>query len=175
MGWPDRGGDLGTAVVNAERGMRSAEWEKRPAGFLAGFFGARTGRQLNKRARFMSGIRPLTCPMCEPNREGGRDDAGCVGRRLQGVRDAFGDLVRRYEYAVYGLALSYLRDFTDAEDLAQEAFAPAYQNLSRLQSPAKFGPWLKTTVVNMRKNAMCRRESGLHPEGRRVFTLCPGF
>ena len=68
---------------------------------------------------------------------------------LQGDRDAFGELVRRYEHAAFGLALSYVRDFAVAEDLAQEAFISAYLNLPQLQDPTRFGPWLRTIVRNM--------------------------
>ncbi len=81
-----------------------------------------------------------------------KDDTTLVRRCLQGDRDAFGLLVKRYEHAAFGLALSYLRDFADAEDVAQEAFVSAYCNLPHLQNPAKFGSWLKTTVVNLCRN-----------------------
>ena len=79
-------------------------------------------------------------------------DAELVGRCLRGDRDAFGALIRRYQDAVYGLALTYVRDFADAEDLAQEAFVSAYLNLSTLRDPSKFGPWLKSTVVHLCHN-----------------------
>ena len=63
------------------------------------------------------------------------DDTDLVTRCLQGDTSAFGDLVRRYEHAVYGLALSFARDFAEAEDLAQEAFISAYGNLPSLREP----------------------------------------
>ena len=80
------------------------------------------------------------------------DDKGFIQRCLQGDRDAFGELVRRYEHAAFGLALSYVRDFAVAEDLAQEAFISAYLNLPQLRDHSRFGPWLRTTVRNMCRN-----------------------
>jgi RNA polymerase sigma-70 factor, ECF subfamily len=35
-----------------------------------------------------------------------------------------------------------VRDREDAMDLSQEVFVKAYQNLGRLENPARFGPWL---------------------------------
>lgn len=81
-----------------------------------------------------------------------RDDAYYVNRCLAGDQDAFGELVRRYQHAAYGLALSQVRQFADAQDLAQEAFLAAYQDLHSLQDPARFGPWLRSTVVNLCRN-----------------------
>lgn len=76
-------------------------------------------------------------------------DAELVKRCLREDRDAFDLLIRRYQDAVYGLALSYTRDFADAEDLAQEAFVSAYLELATLRDPSKFGSWLKSTVVHL--------------------------
>ena len=88
-----------------------------------------------------------------------RDDAQCVHRCIQGDADAFAELVRRYQHAVYGLALSYVHSFADAEDLAQEAFIAAYQNLHRLREPARFAPWLKTIAVNLCRNWQRNRKA----------------
>ena len=79
-------------------------------------------------------------------------DAELVKRCLRGDRDAFGLLIRRYQDAVYGLALSYTRDFAEAEDLAQEAFVSAYLELGTLRDPSKFGSWLKSMVVHLCQN-----------------------
>ena len=87
------------------------------------------------------------------------DDTAVVRRCLDGDHDAFGELVRRYEHAIYGLALSHIRDFEIAEDLAQEAFIAAYQHLPRLHDPAKFGAWLKTTAVNLCRNRRRSRQT----------------
>jgi RNA polymerase sigma-70 factor (ECF subfamily) len=87
------------------------------------------------------------------------DDADWVRKCLRGDRDAFGELIRGFEHTVHGLALSYVRNFADAEDLAQEAFVSAYLNQSHLQDPSRSGAWLKATVVNRCKNAQRSRRT----------------
>jgi len=75
-----------------------------------------------------------------------------VKRTLKGDKDAFNQLVAKYQTQVYGLAVNILRDFSDAEDLAQEAFIRAYLSLHQLREPAKFGAWLYKITQNL-----CRR------------------
>ena len=75
-----------------------------------------------------------------------------VKRTLQGDKAAFSQLVAKYQTQVYGLALSMSGDFSDAEDLAQEAFLRAYVSLHRLREPARFGNWLYKITQNV-----CRR------------------
>lgn len=64
-----------------------------------------------------------------------------------GDRDAFGDLVRRYERLVLGIAWNILRDYQGAQDVAQEAFFTAFQQLTGLKDPAAFGAWIAQITV----------------------------
>ena len=64
------------------------------------------------------------------------------GQTLKGDKEAFGQLIDRYKQSVYATAYAILKDFHQAEDLAQESFLAAYQSLGRLKDPAKFSPWL---------------------------------
>jgi RNA polymerase sigma factor (sigma-70 family) len=61
---------------------------------------------------------------------------------LGGERDAYATLVHRYERAVRGVAAHIVKDLHTAEDVAQNAFVKAYENLGRLRRGAAFGPWL---------------------------------
>jgi len=49
-----------------------------------------------------------------------KDDAGLVATALSGGPETFGPIVTRYQDAVFGVALARLRNFHDAEDIAQE-------------------------------------------------------
>src|SRR5436853_7607343 len=71
-------------------------------------------------------------------------DAELVRRVLQvGDTGAYGQLVRRYQGHVYGLAYSILRDWSEAQDMTQEAFVRAYVNLGTLKVRGKFAAWLR--------------------------------
>lgn len=76
------------------------------------------------------------------------DDTYNIRLCLAGNADAFEPLVRRYQNAAFAVALGYLRDRTDAEDVVQDAFVAAYCKLSQLKDPAIFGSWLHRIVVN---------------------------
>ena len=76
------------------------------------------------------------------------DDTYNVRLCLDGNVNAFEPLVRRYQNAAFAVAMGFLRDRTDAEDLVQDSFVAAYCKLSQLKDPAIFGSWLHRIVVN---------------------------
>lgn len=71
-----------------------------------------------------------------------------IERTLLGERSAFGQLVQRYQTAVYSVAYNVLRNAADAEDAAQSAFLKAYENLDRYKPDYKFFSWLYRIAVN---------------------------
>jgi RNA polymerase sigma-70 factor (ECF subfamily) len=64
-----------------------------------------------------------------------------------GDREAFGELVLRYERLVLGIAWNRLRDYQAAQDVAQEAFITAFRRLKGLKDPAAFGAWIAQITV----------------------------
>ncbi len=79
---------------------------------------------------------------------------------LNGNANAFEPLVRRYQNAAFAVALGYLRDRADAEDVVQDAFISAFCKLSQLKDPAVFGSWLHRIVVNRCKEWVRRSRIG---------------
>lgn len=75
-----------------------------------------------------------------------RSDARLIQRILNGDRDLFGILVSRYTRSSYAVAYAHLGNTHDAEDTTQEAFLRAFQDLNRLDDPARFGNWLLSIV-----------------------------
>lgn len=61
---------------------------------------------------------------------------------------AFTELVERHQSTSKRLALSILRDQSDAEDEVQNALWKAYEHLGQFQQDAKFSTWLSRIVVN---------------------------
>lgn len=84
-------------------------------------------------------------------------DARLVELGLDGDRDAFGQLVARYQSPICALAYSGCGDISQSEDLAQEAFIIAWRKLGDLKEPAKFKPWLYGITRNLTKNAFRQR------------------
>jgi RNA polymerase sigma-70 factor (ECF subfamily) len=74
-----------------------------------------------------------------------------IQRVQNGDSDAFFDLVRPYERAVFLAALSLVRNDADAEDVAQEAILKAFKNLARFRQEAKFSTWLIQIAINKAK------------------------
>jgi RNA polymerase sigma-70 factor (ECF subfamily) len=75
----------------------------------------------------------------------------------EGNAEAFYELVRPYERAVFLAALSIVKNDADAEEVAQEAVLKAFKGLSRFRQEAKFSTWLIQITINearmkLRKN-----------------------
>jgi len=71
-----------------------------------------------------------------------RTDAELVDAVLDGEKQAFAALVKRYERPVRSVAMDVLGHRANAQDVAQEAFVKAYENLPALRKTDAFGPWL---------------------------------
>lgn len=79
-------------------------------------------------------------------------DAALAQACLDGRKEAFADLVRRHQGAVYQLALRWSRDRDDAQDLAQEAFVRAYRKLATYKPELSFRNWILSVCANVAKN-----------------------
>ena len=81
------------------------------------------------------------------------DDARLVELGLDGDRDAFGQLVARYQSPVCALTYSACGNLSHSEDLAQEIFITAWRKLGDLKEPAKFRAWLYGIARNLINSA----------------------
>jgi RNA polymerase sigma-70 factor, ECF subfamily len=73
---------------------------------------------------------------------GGDPDRELVARAQAGDLSAFEILTSRYEQRVYSLALRILRQEQDAEDVTQQTFLSALENLETFRGEASFSTWL---------------------------------
>ncbi len=69
-------------------------------------------------------------------------DADLVAESLRGDRDAFAQIVERYQTLIASLAYCATGNVSQSEDLAQETFVSAWRQLAELRQPAKLRPWL---------------------------------
>ena len=98
--------------------------------------------------------------MAQSGRHQKESDEELFAAAMAGGPDAFAPIVERYQDAVFGIALARLRDFHDAEDVAQQAFLEAYQGLSSLKDPSRLAAWLRTIAIHRCLNHFRqRRES----------------
>ena len=79
----------------------------------------------------------------------GPSDGELVERARKGDRDAFRELVERYQRKIATLALGMLRNREDALDVVQETFTKAFQSLDRFKGDASFYTWTYRIAVNL--------------------------
>lgn len=76
------------------------------------------------------------------------EDMELIERTRRGDREAFDELVRRYERQAYSLAYRLTGNYDDASDVVVEAFVRAFQGLHTFRGDAHFGTWLYRVVLN---------------------------
>jgi len=83
---------------------------------------------------------------------------------LAGEIQLYHELIRPCERSVYLMALSYMKNEADAEDVAQEAIVRGFRKLSSFRAESKFSTWLISITINearnrLRRQALVRMES----------------
>src|SRR5579862_7540034 len=86
-----------------------------------------------------------------------RSEAMLIAAIVAGETQLYHELVRPYERSVYMMALSYMKNEADAEDVAQEAFLKAFHHLASFRAEAKFSTWLVGIALNEARSRLRRR------------------
>jgi RNA polymerase sigma factor (sigma-70 family) len=71
-----------------------------------------------------------------------------IERCLNGDIKAQYQLYKQYSGAMYNIAIRFLNNKMDAEDILQESFVTAFKRLEELKNRDLFGSWLKRIVIN---------------------------
>ena len=71
-----------------------------------------------------------------------------IDRVIAGDREAFYELIKPYERAIYLAAHSITQNPADAEEIAQEAALKAFTHLSDFRREAKFSTWIIQITIN---------------------------
>lgn len=79
-------------------------------------------------------------------------DQELVVRVQKGDKRAFDLLVRKYQHKVIGLISRYMRDHSEVQDVAQEAFIKAYRALPQFRGESAFYTWMYRIAINTAKN-----------------------
>jgi RNA polymerase sigma factor (sigma-70 family) len=80
-------------------------------------------------------------------------------RAQGGDRAAFGRIVAASQNSITAIALSIVRDVPASQDIAQDAFINAWNNLPGLRNPNSFLPWLRQITRNLARDHLRRRAS----------------
>lgn len=83
-------------------------------------------------------------------------------RSIGGDVEAFSELVGMYQDKVIRLAYSFLKDWEEARDVAQEAFVKGYRAIRGFQADASFGTWIYRITVNQCKDHLRKRKIRQH-------------
>lgn len=81
-----------------------------------------------------------------------REDVVLVERAQKGDRDAFNDLLVRYQDMVFSICYRVTGDYDVAHDCAQETFLRVFKKLKSFRGKSKFSTWLYTVTVNTCRN-----------------------
>jgi RNA polymerase sigma-70 factor (ECF subfamily) len=76
-------------------------------------------------------------------------DVNLVKRTRNGDRQAFNELVTRYQRRLFGVCFAMVRNHDDAMDLVQESFVRAYRNLDRFEGNSTFYTWIYRIAKNV--------------------------
>ena len=86
------------------------------------------------------------------------NDAELVRATLAGNREAFGQIVARYQSLIATLTYSATGSIGESEDLAQETFVTAWKQLAGLREPEKLRSWLCGIARNLVNNSLRKQK-----------------
>ena len=95
-----------------------------------------------------------------------RTDAFLVEATLSGNRNAFGELVERYQDRLFNTLTRVLGSRDDASEVLQDAFVQAYTKLGSFRGSSQFYTWIYRVALNMacsfrRRNSLRRDEQSV--------------
>lgn len=94
------------------------------------------------------------------------DDRTLVERILEGERDLFTTLVRRYERRLINYVYRITHRYEEAHDLAQEIFVKVYLALDRYDPKYQFSTWLFRIAQNSAIDALRKKSIAEVPISR---------
>jgi RNA polymerase sigma-70 factor (ECF subfamily) len=82
------------------------------------------------------------------------DDTSLVELSQAQDKEAFNELIRRYQKKVFNIAYRLLGDFDESADLTQEVFIKAYLSIHRFHKKSAFYTWLYSITTNLCRNKL---------------------
>jgi RNA polymerase sigma-70 factor (ECF subfamily) len=105
--------------------------------------------------------RPISAP------GGAGDEAQLLADLQRGLAPAIDELSRRYRSRIVRLAMRYVRNPSDAEDLAQDVLLKVWRNVVRFEGEPRLWPWIAritaNTSISYLRTRQRRRVEALNP------------
>ena len=81
-------------------------------------------------------------------------DLALVKQVQDGNKSAFNILVRTHQRAVYSMVFSMVKDHDTTDDIVQDSFVKAYNNIQGFEARSSFKSWLYSIAINTAKNTL---------------------
>ncbi|MDR2049384.1 MAG: sigma-70 family RNA polymerase sigma factor [Treponema sp.] len=86
------------------------------------------------------------------------DEPELIRQIVEGQKDLYRLLIRRYQRTVHSMGLSFFKNAEDAADFTQDVFFKAYRNLPSFKGRSRFSTWLYRIAYNTAVNGITRRK-----------------
>lgn len=90
-------------------------------------------------------------------------DKNRIERCLKGDKQAFREFYDLYSKAMLNISLRIVNNTEEAEDILQESFLAAFQNIGKIESDTGFGGFLKRIVINRSIDLIRKRKIDFQP------------
>jgi RNA polymerase sigma-70 factor (ECF subfamily) len=111
-------------------------------------------------------------PRAGSNPAGERTDEQLLAEYRQGDRNAFTQLMSRYQRELYHFLVRFLGDRAAAEDVFQETFLQVHQSADQFDLSRRFRPWLFTIAANKARDLI--RSQARRPTNPLQASISPG-
>lgn len=85
----------------------------------------------------------------------------------KGKKEAFEELYRLYNKAMFNVCMRILNNKEEAEDVLQESFISAFNKIAQFSFKGSFGSWLKRIVINRCLDSVRKRNFDIIPLAER--------
>ena len=90
------------------------------------------------------------------------EDLDLINRTIAGEREAFNELVIKYQKQLYSLLYRMVSNREDASDLLQKTLVRAFTGLASFERRSSFKTWLYQIAINLAKNVYRDRSKAQH-------------
>jgi len=86
------------------------------------------------------------------------DEKEILKNILSGDRDAFGEIILKYQDFIFNLIKGYVKIEEEAKDITQDVFIRAYKGIEKFRGDSKLSSWLYRIAYNLSINWIKRKK-----------------